>query len=297
MTGQPRPQPLVLRRHADPAEFARLVLPGMSEAEAANCLQLGLIDGMLAGQFTEPPPYLATISRAEQEEPLLSAMQTPPYRLILGEPSRAAPDPGHLLEPLLTALPADLPGVLGPVDLSREFVNRYADRHGVTGKLMMSERVYQCRKVTMPNGVPGRLVRATEDHRDLLVRWWRAFRDEAVPHEPDRAEASVQRDLNATVGGLWLWEVDGELVAFAGARGPTPSGIRIGPVYTPPEKRRNGYAAALVGSLTQELLDQGRRFVFLFTNLANPTANDLYQRLGYEGVADRSMYDFIPRGA
>ena len=282
---------LLLTRHSSAREFADLVMPAMAEREAANCLQLGLLDGMLAGQFEEP--YLATVSApGRQNEPLLSAIRTPPYRLILGEPSSSAPELDYLLEPLLSALPADLPGVLGPVQLSARFAELYAARNSVEQVLTMSERVHQCARVVMPVGVAGSMVRATPEHTDLLVRWWRAFNTEAVPNEPDRAVVSVQRDLQAKTGGLWLWQVDGEPVALAGARGPTPNGIRIGPVYTPPDKRRNGYAAALVGSLTQKLLNEGREFVFLFTNLANPTANALYRRLGYVGVADRSMYDF-----
>lgn len=268
----------------------------MSQAEAVNCLQLGLIDGMLKGNFEDP--YLVTLVPEGQEaDPVFNAIRTPPYRLILGEPSGPVRSPAQLLEPLLADVPGDLPGVLGPVDLSKEFAQRYAAENGVGYELMMSERVHQCEQVSMPTGVPGRLLRATAEHRELLVRWWRAFRDEAVPNEPDRAEASVARDLAATEGGLWVWEVEGRVVSFAGARGPTPNGIRIGPVYTPPEERRNGYAAALVGGLTQLLLAEGRRFVFLFTNLANPTANALYRRLGYRGVADRTVYDFTPREA
>jgi len=266
-------------------------MPTMARREAANCLQLGLLDGMLAGLYEDP--YLATVSAPERKDaPLMNVIQTPPYRLILGEPSSLAPELDDLLGPLLSGLPADLPGVIGPVQISAWFAELYAARHGLEQVLSMSERVHQCTRVVMPVGVPGNMVRATPQHADLLVRWWRAFNAEAVPNEPDRAVASVQRDLHAEPGGLWLWQVDGEPVALAGARGPTPNGIRIGPVYTPPDKRRNGYAAALVGSLTQKLLNEGREFVFLFTNLANPTANALYRRLGYVGVADRSMHDF-----
>lgn len=266
-------------------------MPTMARREAANCLQLGLLDGMLAGLYEDP--YLATVSTPERKDaPLLNVIQTPPYRLILGEPSSLAPELDDLLGPLLSGLPGDLPGVIGPVQISARFAELYAARHGLEQVLSMSERVHQCTRVVMPVGVPGNMVRATPQHADLLVRWWRAFNAEAVPNEPDRAVASVQRDLHAEPGGLWLWQVDGEPVALAGARGPTPNGIRIGPVYTPPDKRRNGYAAALVGSLTQKLLNEGREFVFLFTNLANPTANALYRRLGYVGVADRSMHDF-----
>ena len=67
----------------------------------------------------------------------------------------------------------------------------------------------------------------------------------------------------------------------------TPNGIRVGPVYTPPGLRGNGYASALVGQMTAELLGL-HRFCFLFTDLANPTANGIYQRIGYEAVSDVS---------
>ena len=79
---------------------------------------------------------------------------------------------------------------------------------------------------------------------------------------------------------------------FAGFGGRTPNGIRIGPVYTPPEQRRRGYGSALTAALTQQLLDGGRRFCFLFTDLANPTSNSIYQRIGYRPVTDVDLWAF-----
>src|SRR5690606_23847595 len=107
--------------------------------------------------------------------------------------------------------------------------------------------------VEPPTGVAGRMRRADDDDTELLVDWRRAFDDEVGPHGPASAEHAVARDLAANPGGLWLWEVGGEPVALAGARGPTPSGIRVGPVFTPREQRGHGYAGALVGRLTQLL--------------------------------------------
>ena len=72
----------------------------------------------------------------------------------------------------------------------------------------------------------------------------------------------------------------------------TPNGIRIGPVYTPPEQRGNGYATALVAEQSAWLLAGGRRFCFLYTDLANPTSNAIYERIGYERVADAAAYIF-----
>jgi predicted GNAT family acetyltransferase len=34
------------------------------------------------------------------------------------------------------------------------------------------------------------------------------------------------------------------------------------------------------------LLDRGHRFCFLYTDLANPTSNSIYMRIGYEPVCD-----------
>jgi len=81
-------------------------------------------------------------------------------------------------------------------------------------------------------------------------------------------------------------------VSIAGYGGPTPNGIRIGPVYTPPDLRGRGYASALTARLTQTLLDGGRRFCFLFTDLANPTSNSVYQRIGYRPVTDVDLWRF-----
>jgi predicted GNAT family acetyltransferase len=56
--------------------------------------------------------------------------------------------------------------------------------------------------------------------------------------------------------------------------------------------RGRGYASALVAAASQEALDGGRRFCFLFTNLANPTANHIYQAIGYQPVRDVDAWRF-----
>ena len=90
----------------------------------------------------------------------------------------------------------------------------------------------------------------------------------------------------ATGGGELLWEVDDEPVAQASARAVVAGMSRIGPVYTPPEHRNHGYAAAVTAAAARWALDQGARHVLLYTDLANPTTNRLYPRLGF-----RPRYD------
>lgn len=100
------------------------------------------------------------------------------------------------------------------------------------------------------------------------------------------ADALARVDNHIAHGAMHIWENDGSAVSVAAAVAPTPHGIRINNVYTPPEYRGCGYAGALVASLTQAMLESGRAFTFLHTDLSNPISNTLYTRIGYQHVAD-----------
>lgn len=63
-------------------------------------------------------------------------------------------------------------------------------------------------------------------------------------------------------------------------------------MYTPPDRRGRGYASNLVALGSQAALDAGRRFLFLFTDLAKPTSNEIYQAIGFEPVTDIDRYAF-----
>jgi hypothetical protein len=132
----------------------------------------------------------------------------------------------------------------------------------------------------------------TTEDRPVVRDWIEAFMLEAFGEvDLEEVAANADRWLARRNRTLYLWE-DGEVVSLTGVGGPTPNGIRIGPVYTPPAARRRGYASALVAAVSQAELDAGRRFCFLFTDLANPTSNHIYQAIGYEAVRDFNAYGF-----
>jgi uncharacterized protein len=93
-------------------------------------------------------------------------------------------------------------------------------------------------------------------------------------------------------GQYWIWEDDGA-VAFAGWTDAPPDAARIAPVYTPPHARGRGYATALVATVSQALLDEGRDRLFLITDLANPVSNSIYAKIGYQPQSDLFHFDFI----
>jgi predicted GNAT family acetyltransferase len=105
----------------------------------------------------------------------------------------------------------------------------------------------------------------------------------------------VRRQL-ALGGAIVLWEVDGTVVSSAGVKAPNSGASRIGPVYTPPEDRRRGYAAAATAEASRWARRAGAQEILLYTDLANPTSNGVYQRIGFRPVTDYVELAFDPRG-
>ena len=104
-------------------------------------------------------------------------------------------------------------------------------------------------------------------------------------------DAELRVDKGMAAGRLWFWDRGGEAVSMAVSREPLLGVVRISGVYTPPEKRKHGYAAACVHALSKRLSDAGNRCI-LYTDLGNPTSNSIYRRLGYRAVAEALRYRF-----
>ena len=115
--------------------------------------------------------------------------------------------------------------------------------------------------------------------------------------EADRERSRIwaERVFQATSRRIYFWMVDGQAVCMVGTTGPTPRGIRIGPVYTPAEQRRKGYGSACTAAVSQAMLDEGKAACFLYTDLGNPTSNKIYQEIGYTPVCDADIIRFYPR--
>jgi predicted GNAT family acetyltransferase len=291
---------ITVTRIDDPRAFLERAGSYLEPHEAANSLPFGISDTLIRSPQYFPTHYLALVQ--QDDRALLVSLMTPPNNLILAY----VPDAealGERLDQALDLLARDvhtsypeLPGVMGQTGVAERFARRWQALSGQPYDVRFRERAFRLSAVRPMSPPPGALVWATPADRDLLVRWTLDFAIEALG-DGDLAEA--ERTVDARLGqddlqarGLCLW-VDGAPVALAGYTGPTPHGIRVGPVYTPPDRRDKGYASALVAQMSQLLLDGGRSFCFLFTNLANPTANHIYEEIGYEPVVDMDVYRFL----
>jgi hypothetical protein len=217
-------------------------------------------------------------------------MRTPPHNLILSEIDDEAAI-AVVLEDAREVF-GTIPGVVGPKAPVAEFAELWQEATGTEAQLEIAQRCFRAEHVKAPPDVSGAMRVYEGRDRELAVEWMDAFVAEALHGpEPESSAEFVDRRAEDPDGGLVIWD-DGEAVSMAGFGGRTPNGIRIGPVYTPTELRGRGYASALTAALTQRLLDEGRQFCFLFTDLANPTSNSIYQRIGYRPVSDVDLWRF-----
>jgi hypothetical protein len=278
-----------VERHGDATAFLGRAGEWLLRREAENNLILGIAAVLAAGYHAfEPPIYLATV---EGEEGLVGcAWRTPPFKAGL---TRMPPEAGAAVAADMADLYHELPAVLGEEEAASAFAGAWAALRGVGVRPGMRQRIHELVEVRPPAHLPpGNPRWAGADDHERVVAWWKAFRREAgvsVGLDPD---ATVARRIEA--GDLRLWD-DGGAVSLAGVSARTRRGVRIGPVYTPPDERRQGYATALVADLSQEMLDRGRVLCFLYTDLANPTSNAIYAAVGYRPVCDVVDFELVAR--
>jgi predicted GNAT family acetyltransferase len=280
-----------VRRLDDPARFLAEAGPLLLEDEARHNLILGIAHTLRANAGVYPEFSLWLVETAGRV--VLAALRTPPYNLTLARPfdPRAVPELARALE---IDDPA-LPGVTAAVPEAHRFAGEWARVTGVALRHRTRQRIYSATRISRVPEVAGEPRPATKRDRSLLVQWLTAFAGEALPADtPGRgAEAVVAARFDRGVGGFVIWEVGGP-VSVAGWGGRTPNGVRIGPVYTPPEFRRHGYGSAVTAAVSLERIAAGCRFCFLYTDLSNPTSNRIYTAIGYEPVCDSVDYAFDP---
>jgi RimJ/RimL family protein N-acetyltransferase len=241
-----------------------------------------------AAAFGETAPLFGWW-RSNDGEITAALLHTPPYPVLLTRlPERSA-------EPLAEALITyrrPLAGVNAEQGDAAAFAAAWCRLTGVSSRESRRSRLFRLERLRRPDpGPPGAAREATAADRALLESWLAAFGEETG--ESFRSPSAVVDD-HLSHDGLTLWEDGGAVVSLAGQQRPAAGAVRLGPVYTPPGYRGRGYAGAVTAAVSQAALDAGADHVILFTDLANPVSNALYQRLGYRPVEDRAVLRFGP---
>jgi uncharacterized protein len=275
----------------DAAAFLESAASLLRSDAAANNLALGVAQRVVDLPDAYEDAYFWVARRAG--EVVGAALVTPPYPVIVADPLDAGAVPAFVAA-LAEAQP-ELPGVTANEPWASRFADGWSAATGTPWRLALGQGVFALTAVEPPRPVGGAARRARPGDRELLEDWLRAFEREAL-QAMIRDEGFIERDLSARLGpgttaGFEIWDDGGTPVSLTGWS-RIPGGARIGPVYTPPERRGRGYASALVADVSAEMLSRGAEACFLYTDLGNPTSNALYRRLGYEQIAESSMIAF-----
>ncbi|MFF8533402.1 GNAT family N-acetyltransferase [Streptomyces sp. SAS_267] len=239
------------------------------------------------GQYGKSAPVFGALERDGTVR--AAFFRTPPYRLNLTPLDERGVE---TLAVLLAEAEIELPGVSADTGTVEAFTEAWGRRTGARAALLRSERLYRLGGLTPPEPAPpGRPRVADARDRDLLARWYKEFA-EAIGEGAYR-DGGAWADDRISYGGITLWEdPDGTPVAMAGVTPPVAGQLRVAPVYTPAPLRGRGYAGAVTAEVSRAAVAAGVQEVLLFTDLANPTSNGLYQRIGYRPVSDFATYDF-----
>lgn len=280
----------------NPLEYQEQVQPYLVRREAENNLLLGILANIIGGDYSDITPYLALVREGDQIQ--AAALCTPPYPVLISyqdpAPDRAVLQ--ALLKDLQSSLGANFCGLSGNKEIISPLIDLWQEISGKEACLEMAMRIYKLETVQPVSGVPGKARLLDQNDRELLLDWYAGFHRDAMNVEPNpthvRKQVKTYLEADPSQRGLMIWEIGGTPVSMAGYSGPTPHGIRVGAVYTPPEQRRKGYASACTAHLSRYLLDRDFEFCFLFTDLLNPTSNHIYQQIGYRAVCDVDRYIF-----
>jgi predicted GNAT family acetyltransferase len=184
----------------------------------------------------------------------------------------------------------DLPGVAGEAAPAAAFAGTFGAARRMPVHPVEAQRLHHLTTLRAPDPVPGAPRLAVPGDQAVVAGFVAGFH--ADVGEGHRVAADDEETAAAAIAGgrLWLWD-DGGPRAMVAITLPRAGVARLGAVYTPPRHRRRGFAGAVTADAVGRVLAEGATPV-LYTQLSNPTSNALYQRLGFEPVAEAVRYTF-----
>ena len=228
-------------------------------------------DGVIRAAFHAQPPTAVTLSA---EVPQQAARELPAAWIASGRPRPA--------------------GVFGQVATAEAVAADWARRSGGSFALRPKHamRLFEFAEPAAPDPAPRGVARvAGLDDLRLAAEWDARFLEDCglPPSTPEEREPAARAKIEE--GRTVIWVVDDVPVALASYSTVVAESSRISGVYTPPEHRRNGYAAGVTWATTYAAIDAGAEHVLLHTDLSNPTSNGVYQRLGYRPLHDVAEFE------
>ena len=257
--------------------FKEEVTPFLEKNELENNLILGVL------QMVHQPIFMGIAKQGE--EIAVVFLQTEEKKQIIVATSEITEEDIVELAKKLAEVYPNVPGLIG----NKKIVQRLAEEIAVLANkkttVAMEQGIYELKQVKKKWNGDEVFREVNSDELTLIEQWIYQFcEDVNLPTTKEEAKQTAHTLItNHRLFGL---EVDGKLVSVAAKTRPTKNNITVNFVYTPKEERKKGYASNCVAALSQRMLDEGYKTTTLYTDLANPTSNKIYQEIGYEQIAE-----------
>ncbi|TCJ86648.1 UNVERIFIED_ORG: hypothetical protein EDC93_1011325 [Bacillus cereus] len=257
--------------------FKEEVTPFLEKNEQENNLILGVL------QMVQQPIFMGVVK--QEEEIAVVFLQTEEKKQIIVATSEIAEEDIVELAKELTKVYPNVPGLIGNKKVVQRLAEEIAAIENKKTNVAMEQGIYELKQVQKKWNGDGIFREVSSEELPLIEQWIYQFcEDVKLPTTKEEAKETAHTLItNRCLFGL---EVEGNLVSVAAKTRPTTNNITVNFVYTPKEARKKGYASSCVAALSQRMLDGGYKTTTLYTDLANPTSNKIYQEIGYEQIAE-----------
>ncbi|MDA1798391.1 GNAT family N-acetyltransferase [Bacillus tropicus] len=257
--------------------FKEAVTPFLEKNEQENNLILGVL------QMVQQPIFMGVAK--QEEEIVIVFLQTEEKKQIIVATSEMVEEDIVELAKKLAEVYPNIPGLIGNKKIVQRLAEEIAVLENKKTTVAMEQGIYELKQVKKKWNGDGVFREVNSDELTLIEQWIYQFcEDVKLPTTKEEAKQTAHTLItNHRLFGL---EVDGKLVSVAAKTRPTKNNITVNFVYTPTEARKKGYASNCVAALSQRMLDEGYKTTTLYTDLANPTSNKIYQEVGYEQIAE-----------
>lgn len=278
-----------ITRYSSAERYLERNLDFLEKEEAVNSLLLGLT----MANSARPNDDSLYLDITRDDEPLFTAIKTKGRNLIVYGDISSLPSYAPLLLDYLQKEGIELPGIIGPKKLALQLGEAMKHSYGWDFELGFRQMVYRLEQVDYNPERNGQIRQADLHDIEKIAQWMHWFCIEAMD-EDDEKGAWENARKKIQDGEVYLWRDPREVSMTCIAR-PTNNGISINYVYTPKEQRGKGYGTKLVAELSALMLAKGYQFCTLFTDLDNPTSNNIYQKIGYKPIREFRYVKFLKK--
>ena len=281
-------------RYDDPAAFRRDGASVLLADAARNNLPLGVLQILL--DHPEMYPVFHLWLAVHGGRPVGLALQTEPYNVLLAEP--LVNDAVDALAEAAVLDDGRLPGVTANLPWADRFAERVTTLTGREARHVLGEGVWRLTAVADVPIAERRRSRRRRPAIAILLRLDPGVRGRGVPAGTSLGTTPV-RTSRSTFDWRSAAAATGSGRTARRSRCPAIATFRAWARASVPSTRLRSIAAEATRRVWSPNIRRpgsrpGIAACFLFTDLANPTSNAIYARIGYTKICDAAEYVFRP---